>query len=859
MAYNLESLIKILKQILHPHHHHSLWTLDPNKRPQIESLLEKACFLKDFYENSSSTVTSDKIQSLESRIREAAHDAEDILESRLAEQILTSRKGGSFIFSPLDLERVIGELDCAKEEMMTIMERSQIADSSSLAISSRQDPNPKNIVVGISEDLIQLKDRLTGRPSGALEVIPIVGMGGIGKTTLARNVYDDPSVISYFDIRGWATISQDYNMRKLQEILVGLLGCVTGKHTDEMLQESYDKLALLLHKTLKGRRYLIVLDDMWDVKPWDDTRRFFPDDNNGSRIIVTTRESSVVDYTSSGSSHHQMNLLKDDESWNLLCQKVFAPEETCSPELEKVGKIIAKNCRGLPLAIHVIGGILSQTKRSQAFWEQLSYYVSSTVADQGEQYSNILSLSYNHLPDHLKPCFLYMGAFPEDYEIRTSKLIKLWVAEGFVRPISDKSLEEAAEIHLKALVDRNLIYVRQQETKGNVKSYSIHDLLRDLCVRKAREEKFLFVNKWACEYLPNGTSSLRRVCSHWSFSISDTYGSMELMRLARSFLFIGSISQMILSPVISELRLLRVLDILDITFYQFPEEILQLVNLRYLALSSSKELPSSISKLWNLQTLIAREIGGWNFVVTPEILDMTQLRHIKFRGTYVWYDDKYRKNFVVQDQLQSLSTIAISRITDRVLETIPNLKKLGIMFSGTLDHVKDLSRLHKLHKLKCSTSYWYRKNTFLSLVIFPPSLKKLTLSDCRLLDPDMNEIGKLPNLEILKLRRCDFESLKWEADEGEFCQLQFLLMEKLNLVNWSADDTHFPRLQYLVIRHCSDLKEIPLGIGDIPTLEMIEVHECSPSAVASAREIQEAQLEIGNDGLQVRFGASSQQ
>ncbi|KAL0357419.1 UNVERIFIED_CONTAM: putative late blight resistance proteinR1A-3 [Sesamum calycinum] len=175
-----------------------------------------------------------------------------------------------------------------------------------------------------------------------------------------------------------------------------------------MLSETDDELSVCLHQALKGRRYLIVLDDVWDVKPWDDTSRFFPDENNGSRIIVTTRESSVADYTGSGRSHHRMNLLKDDESWNLLRQKA---------------------------------------KASQDFWEQVSKNISSTEVDK--------------------------GAFPEDYEIRSSKLINLLVAEGLVRPLSGKSLKGAADMHLKALVDRNLIFVRQQGIDGNAKSYGI--------------------------------------------------------------------------------------------------------------------------------------------------------------------------------------------------------------------------------------------------------------------------------------------------------------------------------------------------------------------------------------------------
>ncbi|KAL0364746.1 UNVERIFIED_CONTAM: putative late blight resistance proteinR1A-4 [Sesamum angustifolium] len=470
-------------------------------------------------------------QSLECRIRDAAYDAEDILESQLSDKILSSRKGGSFIFSPPDLEKVIGELDSAVEEMMmTIMNNSQTADSSSPAVSSsKQDPNPKNIIVGVGEYLIQLKDRLTGQPSNALQVIPIVGMGGIGKTTLAQNLYDDPSVISHFDTRAWVTISQDYNKQKLQYVLLSLLSCVIGKPKDEMLGFSFAS----------------------------SFQRFFPDENNGSRIIVTTRESSVADYTGSGSSHHQMNLLKDDESWNLLHQKVFAPEDTCTPQLEKVGKKIAKDCRGLPLSIHVIGGILSQAKTSQDFWERVSDNTHQFISSRGIRETNFR-----------------------------------------------QSLEEAAKMHLKALVDRNLIFVHQQKTNGNVKSYSIHDLLRDLYVRKAHEEKFLFVDRWADNDPGRSTSCWRRVCYHGPFSTEDAYILTEQIRLARSFLLFDRTGWSVASPVVSNLRLLRVLDILRITFHQFPEETLQLVNLR-------KKLSGLLNFLMESSEGGADQASGW--------------------------------------------------------------------------------------------------------------------------------------------------------------------------------------------------------------------------------------------------------
>ncbi|KAK4427720.1 putative late blight resistance proteinR1B-12 [Sesamum alatum] len=802
MAYNLESLVKILEQILHPHHHQHIWILDPDKKPLIESLLEKSRSLRKFFENSSSAVTVDGIRDLESFVGAAAQDAEDILESHLTDQIISTPGGKGFTLSPPNLSELNASLDSAVEEMKKIMSKIRMA---------KQDQDPKNVVVGISEDVNKLKDWLTNsQATRALKVIPIVGMGGIGKSTLARHLYDDSFIISHFDTRGWSTVSQNYNVHK---ILLDLLGCLTGKLTDEMLKEQDDQLGLHLHQSLKGRRYLIVLDDIWNIEPWDYiARRYFPDDGNGSRIIVTTRESKVADDTGSGSPHHEMSLLKDDASWELLHQKVFAPQETCAPELEEVGKRIANNCRGLPLAINVIGGLLSQAKRSPESWEQIAKDVSSVVADK-EQFSNILSLSYNNLPYHLKPCFLYMGAFPENYEIRASRLVKLWAAEGFLKRVSDKSPEEAAEIYLKALADRNLIFVNRQEPKRNVKSYSLHDLLRDLCVRKAHEEKFLLVK--APDGLPGDTLQLRRI-------------------------------------------LLRVLDILGIKSDQFPEEILQLVNLRYLALSSAETLPSSISRLRILQTLIVQAItsSSWPCAVTPEILDMTQLRHIKFRGTYVWYHDKNKSTrSVVRKNLLSLSTIAISQLSDEFLETVRNLKELGIICDSPCSPERDLTLPRKLQKLKCSSADLSCTDVFLSRLIFPSTLKKLTVSDCIILDGQMSKIGELQNLEVLKLRKNHFDSSMWEPTEGEFSRLRFLLLEDLNLVNWIADDTHFPQLEHLVIRGCSDLEDIPLAIGEIPTLEIIEVHRSSAYAVASALKIQEEQVDYG---LQVRFGPSSQ-
>ncbi|XP_057772155.1 putative late blight resistance protein homolog R1A-10 [Salvia miltiorrhiza] len=838
MAYNLQPLITILQQILNPEQ--TRWVVDHNQ-PQLQSLLKKAASLQQILEKSS---LPKNIESLEKQIRDAAHQAEDIIESQMVHQILSSPEGVSFTFSAPDLQQVMQQLDSVMEQVVKLAEEKTMASGSTSSNTSQlQDPSWKSIVVGVDEDLMQLKDRLTGTQS-KLEIVPIVGMGGIGKTTLARKLYEDPSIVEHFSYIAWVTISQDYDMRA---ILLGLIRCIIGKECDQHNEKGSGELKDILYRSLYGRKCMIVLDDIWSTAFWDEIRMYFPDNNNRSRIVITTRESDVAKYVDSKSLQHQVQLLNKSEGWNLLRQIVFG-EEDCPHDFQGIGEKIASDCGGLPLAINVIGGLLSKVQRLKDVWENIGNDVRAAIAESDQQFSNILSLSYNHLPLHLKPCFLYLGAFPEDYEIKTLRLIQMWVAEGFVKTNGEKSLEEEAEDYLKSLMQRNLLSVRRDKY-GKPKRLSIHDLLRDLCIRKADDEKFLCVKN-----APEVTfSNLRRVSFHTSYGMEylhDEHASSE-MSLARSFVIIGESNQ-ILSPVVFTLSLLRVLDLMEMETSEFPREILQLVNLRYLAIDCYSLPSSGISRLCNLQTLIAMLL---DFSVPSDLWEMSEIRHLQFIGIV---KEDYTKKIVLK-KLQTLWCVKLSpsMIRGGFLESIPSIKSLGLhdKEDSFLIEVVDLSHLHKLETLR----WWSEDATFLRRLKFPSTLRKLSLIDCLINPGALTILCALPNLEVLKINFCTFKSEEtndeWEiAEEDEFSSLQFLQLYCLQLVRWRADETNFPRLRHLIIRRCYYLEEIPAGIGEIPTLQLIHLEDCSASAVASAKQIQEEQQsEYGNYDLQLRI------
>ncbi|KAH0645648.1 hypothetical protein KY285_034678 [Solanum tuberosum] len=402
-----------------------------------------------------------------------------------------------------------------------------------------------------------------------LSVLPILGMGGLGKTTLAQMVFNDQRVTEHFHPKIWICVSDDFDEKRLIKTIIGNI------ERSSLDVEDLASFQKKLQELLNGKRYLLVLDDVWneDQDKWDNLRAVLKVGASGASVLTTTRLEKVGSIMGTLQPYELSNLSQED-CWLLFIQRAFRHQEEISPNFVAIGKEIVKKSGGVPLAAKTLGGLL-RFKREEREWEHVRDSEIWNLPQDERSIMPALRLSYHHLPLDLRQCFVYCAVFLKDTEIEKEKLISLWMAHGFLLSKGNMELEDVGNEVWKELCLRSLF--QEIEVKDGKTYFKMHDLIHDLATS-------LFSASAS-------SSNIREInvkgYPHRMMSI----GFAELVSS-----YSPSLSQKFVS--------LRVLNLGNSKFKKLPSSIGDLIHLRYLNLSSNNiSLPKQLCKLQNLQTL----------------------------------------------------------------------------------------------------------------------------------------------------------------------------------------------------------------------------------------------------------------
>ncbi|KAH6776589.1 hypothetical protein C2S52_014150 [Perilla frutescens var. hirtella] len=822
---------------------------------EFQLLCDELRLMKAFLAGAADKYKKDELfRELERQIREVVYDVEDTIAGCLA-----AVKARNSISRHLDVSpaREVKSLREHKVKPMfdklkidfAALETAQggIMDEPRIKVKKDQSIR-QDKVVGFEYEEQTIIGYLLDRKE-ELDVISIIGMPGLGKTTLAWKIYQNESISSQFPIRIWIHVSQRFNSR---DVFLTILRRFSNQ---DMSILSDEDLIQTVRKCLEKETFMLVLDDVWSVDDWKVIQSVLSDNNGNGKVLITSREEFVGTRANVRRKPHKLRFLNETESWELLQLEVFGNLEDCPEELKGIGANIASQCDGVPLTIVVLGGILveqSEKKRPKGVvkteWNKVSKNVNPFLqGDKEKRILDVVKLSYDRLPDELRECFVYMGVFPEEHEIPTWTLTRLWIAEGFVQPKEGKSLEQIAEENLDDLISRNLLMVDRINPIGEVKVCQVHDMIRLFCKYKAMEQNMFQEIKTSKGVLDPPVSEVQkfhRLCFH--SDLSKFLHAKPKGSHVRSFLCFYkepvNLDPKYISTIPEAFNLLRVLDSQSIKFHEFPTRVTKLIHLRYITLYVDllDVLPESLSLLWNLQTLVV-ETKSRSITMKANIWKMYRLRHVKTKAGIV-LDEKWKGE--AGENLQTMNRLSPESCTKEMCRRASNLKTLGIRGNlVTLFRAMSMENLGRLEKLKLLNDLPYesafdqdRLNNLPQPTCFPPYLKRLTLSNTSLNWKHMSVLAKIDTLEVLKLKDNAFTGVSWSAVGSGFRNLQSLLIINADLVVWEASHNHFPSLGCLVLKSCLKLQEIPIVLAK--NLEILEIERLRKSAVDSAKRIE---------------------
>jgi Leucine-rich repeat (LRR) protein len=532
-----------------------------------------------------------------------------------------------------------------------------------------------------------------------VSIIPIVGIGGQGKTTLAQYVFNDKEVQIHFELRSWVCVSEVFDVKT---IVQKIIECAVGRRPESLEMEF---LQHELRAKIDGKRYLLVLDDVWNENrdTWLRLETLLLGGLKGSKVLITTRDIKVAEITGTMSPLF-LGCLSKSNSWKLFKRMAFKDgEEPTNLTLVEIGREIVQKCAQVPLAIRIIGSLL-YFKNSEVDWLDFKNNELYRITPQDKGIFPILKLSYDHFPPQLKECFRFCSLFPKDSEIEVQLLIQLWIAQGFIHS-SDRNrrLEDISHEYFMDLLRRSFFQDIQRNEYGDILKCKMHYLIHDLAQSIAEDE---------CIISNSNVEKVVERTRHVGFDSLDSLPDIPALLLKankmrtllfriRSPLFYDHEPVLEWKPVydtiISSFKCLRALNMSCLSIQKVPNSIGKLKHLRFLDLSRNyeiKRLPNSITKLQNLQTLRLDFCSGLKNL-PKDTRDLISLRHL---GLYECKSLTHMPNGL--GKLTALQTLTLYRLGKK--GTYVSKQKVWLGDLDSLDELRGELHIKGLEQLRSS-------------------------------------------------------------------------------------------------------------------------------------------------------------
>ncbi|KAJ4725309.1 Disease resistance protein [Melia azedarach] len=902
----LGAFLQVLFDRLAPHKL-SLFPCEAGIRSELKQWKKKLLMIQAVLDDAEEKQTNNEaVKMWLDDLRDLAYDVEDILDeyaTQVVETELMSKQptnrfadyfsvlsdlSPSSLISKVNIESKIEDISSRLEDLCNQRNDLGLKDIAGASSSSLWRRRPSTCVpiepaiYGRDEDISKILEMvLRDEADGAkFRAIPIVGMAGVGKTTLARQVYNDDAVKD-FSIRIWVCVYYDFDILRISK---AILESVTFSCCN---LRDLNPVQVKLREAVAGKKFLLVLDDVWKMNygSWEVLKSPFIAAAPGSKIILTTRSMEVASTVAGPTKSYELKLLSDDDCWSVFVKHAFQRGDVGAfQNSELIRKKVVEKCRGLPLVASSLGGLLHSKHRYDE-WEDILNGSIWNLSDDDCDIFPTLKLSYHDLPSHLKRCFVYCALFPKDYEFEEKELVLLWMAEGLIQPSKNKQLEDIGSQYFHDLLSRSIF---QKSSNGRV---SLHYLFNDLAQWVSRGIMCRL------DELEVDMESRRfertRHCSYTSGTFDGTTKFEALQGVAelRTFLplspehlsFRCFITSMVLFHLLPKCKKLRVMSLAGYRISELPNSIRGFRHLRYLDFSNTniRSLPESASSLFNLQVLMLRNCfqlkklpSNMGTLINLQHLDITGANLIRKMplGMKELKCLRTLSNFIVGkssgSDLQDLKNLkflggrlCISRLhnvtapnrytREEILREKKNLEVLSLNWRSQFDdsrneeaekNVLDMLQPHK--NLKELTVRCYGGTRFSSWIGDPAlsTMVILNLESCMNCTslPSLGLLSRLKNLSIRRMKR--IKSIGYEF-YGETCSKPFQYLETLHFEdlqeweNWepvreNEDVEIFPCLQELVISSCPKLSgKLP---DYLPSLEKLVIYFCEQLVVSSS-------------------------